>query len=148
MTTAATIKTLLEADGTLLATATGGVWDWAETGAEGISRTRTGAAFDSNELIQPCVLVKLRSSRPDYALADDDGQQVSVQDMVECWFYEFEGYTNINTMRERVYALLHAQQISGTFQVLWTGDGPQTRDSDLDASVQRSEYQVFRLQAA
>ena len=64
--------------------------------------------------------------------------------MLEAWFYESSGYANIETMRDRVYALLHTIQLTGTFQVLWAGDfRPGFRDDDLDASVERSDYQVF-----
>lgn len=133
-------KTILEADATLVAAATGGIWDYDETGRLGINRTTTPAAFDSNEILKPCVLLKLRSSTPDGILADDASQYTSVREMLEVWFYEEEGYTNIETMRNRVYALLHAQQLTGTFQVLWQGDVRGQRDVEMDASVERSDY--------
>lgn len=140
-------KTVLEADGTLLATATGGIYDYDETGRLGISRTTTPAAFDSNELIKPCVLLKSRSLRPDYILADDATQYVSAQEILEAWFYEDTGYTNILTMKARVYALLHTAALSGTFACYWIGDVQDQRDVDIDASVERSEYQVYLPQS-
>lgn len=137
-------KTVLEADATLLATATGGIWDFDETGRLGISRTLTPTAFDSNGIIKPCVLLKSRSYIPDYVLADDSSQYVSAQEMLEAWFYESNGYTNILTMRNRVYALTHTVQLTGTFQCLWAGHiRPGFRDDDLDAFLERSDYQVF-----
>lgn len=137
-------KAILEADGTLLTTATGGIWDFDETKQMGLSRTLTPAAFDANEIIKPCVLMKQRSQIPNPTLADDASQYVAVSEILECWFYEDSGYSNIETMRDRVYALLHTKQLTGTFQVLWAGNfRPGVRDTDLNANVSRSDYQVF-----
>lgn len=141
MTALSAAKAILEADTTLLATATGGVWDFDETGRQGLSRTITTGAFDSNGIIKPCVLLKLRSSTPDLVLRDDANQYNSVREIVEVWFYQDTGYDKIETMRNRVYRDLHAQRLSGMWQLLWGGDiRPGIRDTDLDASVERSDY--------
>jgi len=136
------IKTRLEADATLLATATGGIYDLTETGRLGINRTNTPAAFDSNGVIKPCVLLRLRSSTPDYVLQDDTSQYQSVREMIEVYFYEDSGYTAIETMRTRCYALLQATQVTGAFAIRWAGDIRSSIDFDLNASVERSDYQV------
>jgi hypothetical protein len=137
-------KALLEADATLLATATGGIFDFDETGRMGIGRTNTPGAFDqTNETIKPCVLVKVRSSVPDYILADDTNQLVSFRHTLEVWFYQDSGFTTIETMRDRVYALLHARQFGGAFMSYWQGDVRfPVRDIEIDANVERSEYLV------
>ena len=136
-------KALLEADATLLAAATGGVFDYDETGRMGINRTANAAAFDSALVIKPCVLLKLRSSTPDYILADDANQYTSLREMLECWFYQANGFSSIETMRNRVYALLHTKQFGGAFQCLWAGDVRfPVRDTDLDSFVERSDYTV------
>lgn len=146
MSTVSAAKAILEADGTLLATATGGVWDMDEAGPNGLSRTLNGAAFDANEIIKPAVLLKLRSSNPDGMLADDANQYRSVREVLEVYFYEDAGYSNIETMRDRVYALLHAQQLADTdvFKCYWAGNVRGPRDTDLDANMERSEYTVHR----
>lgn len=140
-------KALLEADATLLTTATGGVYDYDETGRLGINRTLT-SAFDSNEIIKPCILIKSRSSEPTLGIVDEGARYQSVNEMLEVWFYEDDGYSNIETMRDRVWTLLHAVQLSGTFMCLWAGDIRQARDTDLDASVERSVYQVTTKKSA
>jgi len=136
------IKTRLEADATLLATATGGIYDLAETGRLGINRTNTPSAFDSAGVIKPCVLLRLRSSTPDYVLQDDSNQYQSVREVVEVWFYEDSGYTAIETMRSRCYTLLHSKQVTGAFAIRWAGDIRSQIDFDLNASVERSDYSV------
>lgn len=135
-------KALLEADATLLATATGGCYDYDETGRMGINRTNTSGAFDSNGVIKPTVLIKLRSSTPDYDLVDDSNQTVSLREMLEVWFYGDYNFTAIETMRNRVYVLLHAKQFGGAFLALWQGDVRNQRDIELDAFCERSDYLV------
>lgn len=144
MSIVSAIKAILEADATLSAAATGGIFDWDETGRLGISLTETPTAFDANGIIKPTIMVKIRSSIPDYDLADDDGQYVSLRHNVECWFYQDTGYTTIETMRNRVYALLHTKRVAGegVFKMLWQGDIRGNRDTEIDANVERSDYQV------
>lgn len=135
-------KTLLEGDATLLATATGGVWDYGETGDQGLNPSTTPDAYDDDGRIRPTVLLRSRGPKPDGALRDSDGQYSSTREVLEIYFYEDYGFSNIETMRNRVYALLHEQQLSGTFKVLWSGDSPPIPDPETGASLQRSEYTV------
>lgn len=140
-------KAVLEADGTLVALATGGIYDLDETGPNGISRTTTPDAFDSNEIIQPCILIKARGGVPDLALTDEGTQYLSVRDPLEVWFYEDSGYTNIEAMRDRVYTLLHATQLPDTFKLLFAGDARALRDTEIDANVERSEYTAYTFKS-
>ena len=140
MTILANVKTVLEGDATLLALATGGVWDFNETKRLGLNRTATPTAFDTNDIIKPCILLKTRSEIPDGFLMDDVTQYASIVATIEVWFYADYDFTNIDTMSSRVYTLLHAVQVKGSFQVFWTGDGFRGRDDELDAMFQRSDY--------
>lgn len=135
-----TIATLLAADATLLATATGGVHSFDSTGRLGINRTNTPTAFDSNGIIKPCVLVRLRSSNPDYALQDDSSQYVAMRSMVETWLYQDSGYSTIETMHDRIYALLHAQRFGGLFRCEWAGTIRGQYDYEINASVARADW--------
>lgn len=138
------VKAILEADATLLGAATGGIWDWDETGRLGLSLTNTPGAFDANGIIKPAIMVKLRSSTPDYDLADDTNQYVTTRDMIEIWLYQDTGYGAIDTMRARVYALLHAKQLTnnGVFAIRWAGDIRNARDTEIDANVERSDFAI------
>lgn len=142
MSTLSLIKARLEADATLLAIATGGVYDFDETGRMGINRTNTPVAFDSNGVIRPCVLLRLRTSVPDLALRDDPAQYTTLRENIEVWLYQDSGYTTIEAMRDRVYTLLHARPVANTFQLYWTGNVRFPRDPELDANVERSDYQA------
>ena len=143
MSALSSIKARLEADATLLATATGGIYDLTETGRLGINRTNTPSAFDAAGVIKPCVLLRLRSATPDFVLQDDTSQYQSVRELIEVYYYEDSGYSAIETMRSRVYALLQATQVTGAFAIRWAGDIRSSIDFDLNASVERSDYTVI-----
>ena len=93
-------------------------------------------------MIKPCVLLRLRSATPDFVLQDDTSQYQSVRELIEVYYYEDSGYTAIETMRSRVYALLQATQVTGAFAIRWAGDIRSSIDFDLNASVERSDYSV------
>lgn len=137
-------KALLEADATLLATATGGIFSYDETGRMGIGRTNTPDAFDqATEIIKPCVLIKTRAPVADYTLADDANQLVSYREALEIWLYQDSGYTTIETMEARIYTLLHAKQFGGAFMCYWQQNVRfPVRDIELDANVERMEFAV------
>lgn len=135
-----TLAAILAADATLLATATGGVHTFNSTGRLGINRTNVPNAFDGNGIIKPCVLVRLRSSNPDPAIQDDDGQYVAARSMVECWLYQDSGYTAIETMHDRIYALLHAKRFGGLFRCEWAGTIRSQYDYEINASVERADW--------
>lgn len=143
MTTVTSAKTILEADATLLALATGGIYDYDETGRMGINRTNTAtsAAF-VNGIIQPCILLKLRTSVPWGEINDDATQTVSMREVFEVQFYADNAYTVIESMRARVFALLHAKQLSGTFICRFAGNFYSPRDIEMDSFVLRSDYAV------
>lgn len=146
-TTLANAKTLLEADATLLALATGGIWDWDETGRMGINRsnTLTTAAW-INGIIKPCLLLKLRSSVPFGEIADDAAKLVSVREMLEVWAYQDSGYATIKSMLDRVYTLLQGTQLGG-FSCRFANKIQPPRDIEMDASVERDDYAVIAMKS-
>lgn len=135
---------ILAADATLLATATGGVYNRTALGRMGLNRKNALAAtaFDAIKNIKPCVVMKLGSATPVDGLNDDDNKIVAQRERLEAWLYEFSGYDNINVMGARIFALLHAEQLGG-FECYWAFDAQQTVDLDLDACVQRIDYAVW-----
>lgn len=97
---------LLEADVTLMATLTGGVYDRRE-----ISRTATPAAYDARGNLEPCAVVTIESVAP-HGPKEFDFERVFFQ----VWLYEQEGnhYAAIDVARDRVRALLHRQSVTVT----------------------------------
>lgn len=145
-TTLANAKTILEADATLLALATGGIWDWDETGRMGINRsnTATSAAFTGG-IIKPCIMLKLVSSVPFGDIADDPNRIVSVREMLEVWGYQHSGYSTIKSMLDRAYTLLQGKQLGGFSCRYAQKVQPPVRDIEMDASVEYDRYAVIVL---
>jgi len=140
MSAESTILAVLEADATLLALATGGIYSFDEAGSEGINRTLTPSAFDSNGIVKPCIMVSARNANPGYNVGDDSNQSMDVRQVVECWFFDHAAYSTIESMKDRVYTLLQAQRLSGPYRVDWAGDYRLPRDMDLDAFQERQDW--------
>lgn len=147
MSVESTIRTILAADATLLATATGGVWSFAQTGEKGINRTLTPTAFDSVGIIRPCILVSQRNANPDPSIQDDTGQVMGVRQVCELYFFQDSSYSAIETMKSRCYTLLHAKRLSGMIRTEWAGDIRLGRDLDLNAFVERVDYLNIYIRA-
>jgi hypothetical protein len=134
---------LLEADATLLATATGGVYDTRE-----INRTSTPDAYDSTTgLIKPCCVVVMSTPidvgpHPDYRMA---------QEFFFVYYYssEADAYASIDAMRERVRALIHQQRIAtvdvGTvWEMRWADGIGDQYDEVLRASMSYDRFWAWR----
>ena len=132
------IKTVLEADATLMALLTGGIFTQTE-----ISRQLTPGAFDANSEIQPCALINYEFEAS--AGPFNDVSQVYVR----VFFYQREGYASINSARDRVYTLLHRQRIGTTrgWEVRWTDDVLDQEDQALNCKLQLSRYMRYRVRS-
>ena len=129
------VKTVLEADATLMALLTGGVHDDVEE----VSRQNTPTAFDASGEIMPCALIKLgvETRRGPFAH--------SVQTPVTIYFYEFSSYEVINPAMARVYGLLHDQKIgSATWRVDYESSTHNQRDSGLDCAFTTARFVAVR----
>jgi len=142
-----TLKAVLEADATLLALATGGVWSWDEAGEKGLNRTRTPAAFDANGVIKPCVMANARNANPGYNIQDDTGQVVDVRQVIEFYLFDNATYATIESMKSRLYVLLHAKQFTGLVRCEWAGDLRLGKDEDIGALVERVDYLTIRIRS-
>lgn len=144
MTTLSSAKTILEADATLLALATGGIYDMDETGRMGISRSNsaTTAAFTSG-IIKPCLLLRLSASAPFGEIADDTTPSTGARDVIQVWAYQDSGYATITSMLDRVFVLLQGKQLGG-FICRWLRKvQPPVRDIEVDANVEHDDYEVI-----
>jgi hypothetical protein len=141
--TLANAKAILEADtGNLVLLATGGIWDWDETGRLGINRSNaaTATAF-VNGIIQPCLMLKLRSSVPYGGIADDSERIVTARDMLEIWALQDSGFATIKSMLGRSYTLLQGEPLGG-FVCRWALTVQLPRDIEADANQERADYAV------
>lgn len=144
MSIEADFETRMEADSTLMAILTGGVYTAGALGVLGINRTDTPAAFDSNGYLRPCALVRERPLVPDLQVNDFLEQVASATQVVEIYIYQDTGYTSIDTALDRLFTLFFGHQFNGTFPLEWTGTLKRERDQgSLDGkSMARMEWLV------
>ncbi len=137
-------ETVMEADATLMAILTGGVWTKEATGVEGVGRETTPSAFDANGYVRPTALVRQRDTVPDNAVRDLMAQKVSTSVVVEIYLYEDRGYTNIDAAMSRLFTLFEGYQFSDSFEVQWVNTVDRIRDMGAlkGASLARMDWQV------
>lgn len=137
-------ETVMEADATLMAILTGGVWTKEVTGVEGIARETAAAAFDGSGYLRPTALIRQRDTVPDNAVRDPMAQKVSTSVVVEIYLYEDRGYTSIDAAMSRLFTLLEGYQFNDSFEVQWVNTVDRIRDMGAlkGASLARMDWQV------
>lgn len=148
MTAVTLIKAALQADAALTGMLPGGVYDWAETGRNGISRQATPSAYGTDGFLRPCALVKGRDLVPWGSLMDMGLQSTSARQVVEVWFYDHgdASYAAVEGARERVRSLLHLRLINGLGRPLWAGDLNGFRDPQMDNAIAlRADYVTTQI---
>jgi hypothetical protein len=139
------IKDILDADATLMALLTGGLYTFDETGHLGIGTTSTPAAFDGARLM-PCGVVKARAEIATGEIKDQANKVTSTNQVVEIWLYEPDSTETIEEAAERVYNLLHETK---PFQGVWCAylgadNGEESRELAAALFI-RQEFQLKGL---
>ncbi len=127
------IKAYLSADAELSAIVTGGV----HAGLE-ITRQLTPGAFDGNNELLPCILVRDGNLSPDGPHHDGAREYISI------FIYQKVGFDAIDLARKRVYALLHRQTaaIAGVWEIRHSNDTPVLDDPALRCNMALSEFAI------
>lgn len=148
MSLEAEFKTAMEADATLMAILTGGVYTSSEAGRDGITRTDTPDAFDTYLL--PCALVKQRGLIPDGVVSDTIEQLASTVQVVEIWLYEDSGYANIDLALAQLFITFFGNQLNGSFELTLINTIDRETDSGQlnGASMARQDWQVNKILGA
>lgn len=131
------IYNALAADMTLTGILSGGVYNWLDTPQ--LSRQATPAAYDQYGEMLPSGLVKPEGATPWGPLPDGGRVYVVV------WLYNQNGYEPLEAARERLYTLLHRQQLTtdaGIFDVRHSNDIPAAEVPGLDVSMCVCRYYV------
>lgn len=140
--------TRMEADATLMAILTGGVYEAGEVGVEGISRENTPGAF-SDGYLRPAALVRQRTLAPDFIVYDEIEQDTSVRQVVEIWLYEDSGYTNLDLASARLFVLFQGYQFSDSFPAQLINQIDRARDEGAlkGRSLARLDFEVFSVRS-
>lgn len=142
----AEVAAILEADATLTALLTGGIYTSADVGPLGITRDTTPGAFDADGYLRPAALVKQRNRVPTADVLDFDAKLESARQIVEVWLYadQGDGYTTLDTTAARVRSLLMGRQLTDSFELrlaLWI-DRQRDTGALAGAAMERLDFQV------
>jgi hypothetical protein len=141
------VYTVLNADATLLATLTGGIFKVESIGIDGIDRTSAPAAFTGG-FLRPCALVRERSFVPDGMLRDMVTKQLTARQVIEVYLYEDRTYAAIDTAKARIITLLQGHQFSDSFEVELVNIVPRMREPAgplMNASMERLDFLVVSV---
>jgi hypothetical protein len=145
MSFGADIVTLLKTDATLVATLTGGIHEYSDTGRKGLTRLLTADAYtEATGLLKPTALVLEMDDMPDGEIV---GLSTSFVTPIAIMIYDNGNtdvkYANIITAHDRIYHLLHLASISNAAQVLYDKTIKFKREPNLkDAAYFRAMYRV------
>lgn len=136
----ASVKATLVADATLGAITTI-IKDDEDVGRDGLQRRDLLASATATS-ISPSIFIKWRSRLPQDLLLFNQEQI-----FFELYFYQEKGYTTCESMRNRVLALLHQQQVQASsgfcMAIYWRGDVLRSFDETLGGvSMERSRYEA------
>lgn len=140
------VAAILQADATLVALLTGGIYTSATAGPNGITRETVSAAFDADGYLRPTALVKQRNVVPTGDVLDFDVKLESARQMVEVWLYSDQsvGYATLDTAAARVRTLLMGRQLTDSFELrlaLWI-DRQRDEGALSGAALERLDFQV------
>lgn len=139
-----TLRTALEADATLVAILTGGIYDASELDKNGLDINTSG--LYSNERLNPCAVLRWRGAAaygPHYTV-----DRRSERRFVEIYFYEEDGNANIDAAIRRVKLVLDRTQRTadngGLWWCNWVSDfGESVADELHGAAMNFSRYEVI-----
>lgn len=129
------IKTALLADTALMAILTGGI----HIDVEEISRQNTPTAFDTNNEIKPCALIKILNEVP------TGPYNASVRTTFVIYVYERSGYANINSVMGYIFVDLNYAQIGmNVWNIEFVSTVYQQRDQALDCPLGSLRFSAIR----
>ena len=142
------VKTFLAADSTLVGLiAAANIVTFDETKRNGIGILSTPTLF-TDGVLEPVLMIREETEGWFGGIRDSGAKVRSTGTRICCYFLVDGdvGYTNLETARDRVVALLADQIINTVGGFKWAGNLKPPRDSSLDNAAQlRTDFQVARL---
>lgn len=138
------IETFLDADATLTALLTGGIYAWDGLPRNGFTRQDVPTAF-TNSILKPVCIVKARDSVPFAGIGDNGTQTHTMRTPIELYLQVDgdAGYTTLDSAKDRIYTLLHKKPIAGVGNCRWANER-KYRDFTLNnAASYRLEYDLI-----
>lgn len=145
----ADIAAALIANSAIMAQLSGGVYQSALVGVEGITRETTPAAFDQSGYLLPCCLVRQGDLVPTMDVYDAEAQVKSSNQRVECWLYQ-DGplYDVIDVVSALIYVLFQGKRpLAYGFELDLVLAINRQRDGGTlaNASMGRLDWIIYRV---
>lgn len=138
------IATILQADSSLTAILSGGIFVSGDLGPAGITRDSCPDCFDADGYLLPCAIVKQRGDIPTFEAGDVAGKVTSANQVIELWLYQDTTYTAIDAAKPNIYRLLQGAVLPDSFEIYLSNTLSRQRDTGAlqDASMERVDYVV------
>jgi hypothetical protein len=135
MTLSSELKTVLQANASLMAVLTGGIF----VDVEELSLQKTPGAFDTNKEVKPCVLIKVPNETP------AGPYKTSVRTTIVIYFYQRSGYDKIAAAMVYAYGELNEEKIgTGVWNIEHVNSVHQQRDQALDCALGLLRFMAVR----
>ena len=138
----------LNADATLMAVLTGGVWNFSAAGRKGLNRLQLPDAYSDNTgFLKPVAMVAEMDEFMDEEEVSPNTGRFSVQSQIYIRILDHgdRGYNTIDTASDRIKVLLNCkpQIIANAYQLIWRKTLKDRREPNLkDACYYQQLYQV------
>lgn len=122
----------LIADAPLMLILTGGIFTDQAVGVEGFRReagSPTESAFDADDFIKPCALIKEGNTVPFGNVRSDGDGFIAVSQTVFVYLYEMRGHDQIDLARERIKVVLKNKRLGRSYTIMWAFDSLPIPDS-------------------
>ena len=139
------IRTRLEADATLIAILTGGIYDASELPEDGLTPAAAPGAYTGTRL-KPCAVIRFRNQNETQIVG------ASKRRFFEIYFYQGVGQSSIDAAAARCRTLLHPHARSKTtagqvYYTTWMDDaGDLVADELGGAAMSYSRYYMDYLE--
>jgi len=135
MSLSSEVKTVLDANASLMAVLTGGV----HVDVEEISLQKTPGAFDSNKEIKPCALIKIPNETP------TGPYPTSARTTIVVYLYQRSGYDKIAAAMVYIYGELNEKRIgTNVWNIEHVNSVHQQRDQALDCALGLLRFMAVR----
>lgn len=135
MSYSASIVALLNADATLVALLTGGIYGFEYAGRKGLNRIEVVQAYiKKTGLLKPLCIIYESAAIPTGEAINPATGYMSTVTPIRGWVYDDgdAGYGTVATAEARMYRDLNFCRLSGAFQILWGTTLKDRREPLLD----------------
>jgi hypothetical protein len=141
------LATYLRSYAPLTTTLTGGIYTVAELGQRGLAYGNPACAsawqlVNALPTLKPCLVVRHRSTTPDYNRADVPTAETGMFATLELWFYAAGGaWPTLDAASGHAYKRLQLQSVAGVGHIRLAGSLPSQASVDFDdAAMRRDDY--------